>query len=101
LIPPSISSSFPSDDSPAYSDHKSSSNEECYNAKTQVSLDSQIIPVTEPQERPVNNVDNKENVKPADNSYNFPVVKAGIDEDIEREPVIQILLDKFNGKLLQ
>jgi len=61
-------------------------------------LDSQIISVTESQERPVEKL---ENVKPADNGYSFPVVKGGIDEDIEREPVIQILLDKFNGELLQ
>jgi len=61
-------------------------------------LDSQGLSVTESQERPV---ENKENVKPADNGYNFPVVKGGIDEDIEREPIIQILLDKFNGELLQ
>jgi hypothetical protein len=40
-------------------------------------------------------------MKPVDNSYNFPVVKSGIDEDIEKEPVIQILLDKFNGQLLE
>jgi hypothetical protein len=42
-----------------------------------------------------------ENVKPADNTYGFSVVKGGIDEDIEKEPIIQILLDKFNGELLE
>jgi hypothetical protein len=41
-----------------------------------------------------------ENLNPAGDSYNFTSTKAGIDKDIEEEPLIKILLDKFNGELL-
>ena len=61
-------------------------------------MDSQLFSGIESKERPV---DNLENVKPVENTTYFPVVKGGIDEDIKREPIIEILLDKFNGELLQ